>query len=119
MYLPLRKLPTILLLDSPFLTEWDKNEHRDFSSDMSKRGSVLAGAITKGVVLMEKIAGSFTNAPSATETTHSRLVVNHNSLSCNFQLYMLGHSPICVNEVEKSLENYPYKVVACELIKGL
>jgi hypothetical protein len=33
-----------------------------------------------------KIAGSFTNAPSATETTHSRLVVNHNSLSCNFQL---------------------------------
>jgi hypothetical protein len=48
---------------------------------MSKRGSVLAGAITKGVVLMEKIAGSFTNAPSATETTHSRLVVNHNSLS--------------------------------------
>jgi hypothetical protein len=25
---------------------------------MSKRGSVLAGAITKGVVLMEKIAGS-------------------------------------------------------------
>jgi hypothetical protein len=25
----------------------------------------------------------------------------------------------CVNEVEKSLENYPYKVVACELIKGL
>jgi hypothetical protein len=68
---------------------------------------------------MEKIAGSFTNAPSATETTHSRLVVNHNSLSCNFQLYTLGHSPICVNEVEKSLENYPYKVVACELIKGL
>jgi hypothetical protein len=62
MYLPLRKLPTILLLDGPFLTEWDKNEHRDFSSDMSKRGSVLAGAITKGVVLMEKIAGSFTNA---------------------------------------------------------
>jgi hypothetical protein len=49
--------------------EWDKNEHRDFSSDMSKKGSVLAGAITKGVVLMEKIAGSFTNAPSATETT--------------------------------------------------
>jgi hypothetical protein len=48
------------------------------------------------------IAGSFTNAPSATETTHSRLVVNHNSLSCNFQLYTLGHSPICVNEVEKS-----------------
>ena len=31
----------------------------------------------------------------------------------------MGHSPICVNEVEKSLENYPYKVVACELIKGL
>jgi hypothetical protein len=29
---------------------------------MSKMGSVLAGAITKGVVLMEKIAGSFTNA---------------------------------------------------------
>jgi hypothetical protein len=26
------------------------------------------------------IAGSFTNAQSATETTHSRLVVNHNSL---------------------------------------
>jgi hypothetical protein len=49
--------------NSPFLTEWDKNEHRDFSSDMSKRGSVLAGAITKGVVLIEKIAGSFTNAP--------------------------------------------------------
>ena len=24
--------------DSPFLTEWDKNEHRDFSSDMSKKG---------------------------------------------------------------------------------
>jgi hypothetical protein len=86
---------------------------------MSKRGSVLAGAITKGVVLMGKIAGSFTNAPSATETTHSRLVVSHNSLSYNFQLYTLGHSPICVNEVEKSLENYPYKVIACELIKGL
>lgn len=65
------------------------------------------------------IAGSFTNAPSATETTHSRLVVNHNSLSCNFQLYTLGHSPICVNEVEKSLENYPYKDIACELKKGL
>ena len=119
MYLPLRKLPTILLLDSSFLSEWDNNEHRDFSSDMSKRGSVLAGAITKGVVLMGKIAGSFTNAPSATETTHSRLVVSHNSLSYNFQLYTLGHSPICVNEVEKSLENYPYKVIACELIKGL
>ena len=82
--------------DSPFLTEWDKNEHRDFSSE--KRASVLAGAITKGVVLMGIIAGSFTNAPSATETTHSRLVVNHNSLSCNFQLYTLGHLPICVNE---------------------
>jgi hypothetical protein len=43
-------------------------------------------AITKGVVLIVVgiIAGSFTNAPSATETTHSRLVVNHNSLSCNF-----------------------------------
>jgi hypothetical protein len=51
MYLPLRKLPTILLLDSPFLTEWDKNGHREFSSDMSKRGSVLARAITKGVLL--------------------------------------------------------------------
>jgi hypothetical protein len=24
--------------DSPFLTEWDKNEHRDFSLDMSKKG---------------------------------------------------------------------------------
>ena len=96
MYLPLRKLPTILLLDGPFLTEWDKNGHREFSSDMSKRGSVLARAIT--------------NAPSATETIHSRLVVNHNSLSCNVQLYTLGHSPICVNEVEKSLKNYPYKV---------
>ena len=96
-----------------------KNEHRDFSSDMSKRGSVLAGADNKGRCLMEKNAGSFTNAPSATETIHSRLVVNHNSLSCNFQLYMLGHSPICVNEVEKSLENYPYKVIACELITGL
>ena len=86
---------------------------------MSKRGPVLAGAITKGVVRMGKIAGSFTNAPSATETTHSRLVVNHNSLSCSFQLYTLGHSLICVNEVEKSLENYPYKDIACELIKGL
>ena len=75
--------------------------------------------MTKGVVLMGIIAGSFTNAPSATETTHSRLVVNHNSLSCNFQLYTLGHSPICVNEVEKSLENYPYKDIACELKKGL
>ena len=57
--------------------------------------------------------------PSATETTHSRLVVNHNSLSCNFQLYTLGHSPICVTEVKKSLENYPYKDIACEFIKGL
>ena len=65
------------------------------------------------------IAGSFTNSQSATETTHSRLVVNHNSLSCNFQLYTLGHSPICVNEVEKSLENYPYKDIAYELKKGL
>jgi hypothetical protein len=27
-------------------------------------------------------------------------------------------SPICVNEVEKLLENYPYKDIACELIKG-
>jgi hypothetical protein len=44
------KLPTILLLDSPFLTEWDKNGHREFSSDMSKRGSVLARAITKGIL---------------------------------------------------------------------
>jgi hypothetical protein len=34
-------------------------------------------------------------------------------------LYTLGHSPICVNEVEKSLENYPYKDIACELKKGL
>ena len=85
---------------------------------MSKKGSVLAGAITKGVVLMGIIAGSFTNAPSATETTHSRLVVNHNSLSCNFQLYTLGYSSICVNEVKKSLKNYPYKDIACELIKG-
>jgi hypothetical protein len=59
---------------------------------MSKRRSVLAGAITKGVVLMEKIAGSFTNAPSATETTHSRLVVNHNSLSCNFQFLPIANS---------------------------
>jgi hypothetical protein len=24
--------------DSPFLTGWDKKEHRDFSSDMSKKG---------------------------------------------------------------------------------
>jgi hypothetical protein len=39
--------------DSPFLTEWDKNEHRDFSSDMSKKGIVLAGAITKGLYLWE------------------------------------------------------------------
>jgi hypothetical protein len=37
---------------------------------------------------------------SGISATHSRLVVNHNSLSCNFQLYTLGHSPICVNEVE-------------------
>jgi hypothetical protein len=26
---------------------------------------------------------------------------------------------ICANEVEKSLKNYPYKVIACELIKRL
>jgi hypothetical protein len=30
----------------------------------------LAGAITKGVVLMEKIAGSFTNASSTSTSAH-------------------------------------------------
>ena len=104
----------------PFLNGVEQKRAQGFQLGHVQKGDpYLLGLYQKGVVLMGKIAGSFTNAPSGTETIQSRLVVNHNSLSCNFQLYMLGHSPICVNEVEKSLENYPYKVVACELIKGL
>ena len=34
--------------DSPFLTEWDKNEHRDFSSDMSKKGIRTCWGYNKG-----------------------------------------------------------------------
>ena len=104
----------------PFLNGVEQKRAQGFQLGHVQKGDpYLLGLYQKGVVLMGKIAGSFTNAPSGTETIQSRLVVNHNSLSCNFQLYMLGHSPICVNEVEKSLENYPYKDIVCELIKGL
>ncbi|CAG2193979.1 unnamed protein product [Mytilus edulis] len=37
----------------------------------------------------------------------------------DYELYSLGYSPICVNEVEESLKFYPYKVIANELIHGL
>jgi hypothetical protein len=37
----------------------------------------------------------------------------------HFQLYSLGSSPICVNEVEKSLLLYPLQEVTKELIEGL
>ena len=34
--------------DSPFLTEWNKNEHRDFNSDMSKKGIRTCWGYNKG-----------------------------------------------------------------------
>jgi hypothetical protein len=37
----------------------------------------------------------------------------------HFKLYSLGSSPICVDEVEKSLLLYPLQEVVKELIEGL
>ena len=42
--------------DSPFLMEWNKNEHRDFSSDMSKKGIRTCWGYTKrALYLWEKL----------------------------------------------------------------
>ena len=58
---------------------------------------------------------SHTNVPCVLETTPLQTV----TAGKHFQLYSLGSSPICVNEVEKSLLLYPLQEVAKELIEGL
>jgi hypothetical protein len=84
---------------------------------ISKRGfvHVLVGVSTKGGASSEGVVNAHTNVPCVLETTLLQTVTAGNI----FQLYSLGSSPICVNEVEKSLLLYPLQEVAKELIEGL
>ena len=73
------------------------------------------GASTKGDASSEGVVNSHTNVPCVLQTTPLQTV----TAGTNCQLYSLGSSPICVNEVEKSLLLYPLQEVAKELIEGL
>jgi hypothetical protein len=78
---------------------------------------VPVGASTKGGASSEGVVNSHINVPCVLETTPLQTV----TAGKNCQLYSLplGSSPICVNEVEKSLLLYPLQEVAKELIEGL
>ena len=76
---------------------------------------VPVGASTKRGESSEGVVNSHTNVPCVMETTLLQTV----TADKNVQLYSLGSSPICVDEVEKSLSLYPLQEVVKELIEGL
>jgi hypothetical protein len=84
---------------------------------ISKKGfvHVPVGASTKGGASSEGVVNSHTNVPCVLETTPLQTVTTGK----HFKLYSLGSSPICVDEVEKSLLLYPLQEVVKELIEGL
>ena len=66
-------------------------------------------------VLMGQHVNLNINVSGALETT----LLGPAKRGKDYELYSLGYSPICVNEVEESLKFYSYKVIANELIHGL
>ncbi|VDH94982.1 Hypothetical predicted protein [Mytilus galloprovincialis] len=66
-------------------------------------------------VLMGQHVNLNINVSGALETT----LLGPAKRGKDYELYSLGYSPICVNEVKESLKFYPYKVIANELIHGL
>lgn len=65
-------------------------------------------------VLMGQHVNLNINVSGALETT----LLGPAKRGKDYELYSLGYSPICVNEVEESLKCYPSKVIANELIHG-
>ena len=75
----------------------------------------FCAVIYKKCKIAKFFVSSHTNVPCVLETTPLQTVTS----AKHFQLYSLGSSPICVNEVEKSLLLYPLQEVTKELIEGL
>ena len=75
----------------------------------------FCAVIYKKCKIAKLFVSSHTNVPCVLETTPLQTVTS----AKHFQLYSLGSSPICVNEVEKSLLLYPLQEVTKELIEGL
>jgi hypothetical protein len=75
----------------------------------------FCAVIYKKCKIAKFFVSSHTNVPCVLETIPLQTVTS----AKHFQLYSLGSSPICVNEVEKSLLLYPLQEVTKELIEGL
>ena len=76
------------------------------------------GGSIKETVSLAKHVDSPTSVRTALVPTHFLTAGPKNSTH-DLQLYSLTDSPICFNEVEKSLINYPSQDVASELVNGL
>jgi hypothetical protein len=82
-----------------------------------KKFAHVGGSI-KETVSLAKHVDSPTSVRTALVPTHF-LTAGPKKSTHDLQLYSLADSPICFNEVEKSLINYPSQDVASELVNGL